>query len=135
VNAYCPTAFTRQSRQWFFDHGWIDPSDEETMSYLGPDKMSPFVVFLASDASRDLNGRLFQFVFTSMSTDADYVIKEVFVAETAGVAAKSWTADEIEQAAGSFLRTSPSQGDWYATIEGQVGIPAGAKGLTPTREG
>jgi NAD(P)-dependent dehydrogenase (short-subunit alcohol dehydrogenase family) len=122
VNAYCPTAFTRQSRRWFFDHGWVQRSDEELMAYLGPEKMGPFIVFLASDASRDLNGRLFQFQFTSISRDAQYIIKEVFVAETPGVLADSWTADEIEQAMDSFLRTSRQQGDWSATLEGPVGI-------------
>ena len=124
VNAFCPTAVTRQSRSWFFDEGLIDPRDEETMKHLAPERMSPLVVFLASDASRDLNGRLFLFVPTSLGTDAKFLIKEVFVAETEGAVADSWTVDDIERSLGSFARAARSQGDWTATLEGPVVIPA-----------
>jgi NAD(P)-dependent dehydrogenase (short-subunit alcohol dehydrogenase family) len=126
VNAYCPTAVTRQSRKWFFDEGYIDPADDETMKHLAPERMSPLIVYLASDASRELNGRLFMFLPTSLGSDAQYMLKEVFVAETEGAIADSWTVDEIERAAGSFLRTSRQQGEWTATIETAVAIlPSG----------
>jgi NAD(P)-dependent dehydrogenase (short-subunit alcohol dehydrogenase family) len=123
VNAFCPTAVTRQSRSWFFDEGLIGRSDDETERHLAPERMSPLVVFLASDASRDLNGRLFLFLPTSLGSDARFLIKEVFVAETEGVVADSWTPDDVERAAGSFVRTTAEQGDWTATLPGPVVIP------------
>lgn len=124
VNAFCPTAVTRQSRGWFFDEGLIDPGDDETMRHLSPERMSPLVVYLASDASHEVTGRLFLFLPTSLSDDAQFLIKEVFVAETEGVVAGSWTPDAVERAAGSFLRSAPRQGNWTATLEGPVAIPA-----------
>jgi NAD(P)-dependent dehydrogenase (short-subunit alcohol dehydrogenase family) len=124
VNAYCPTAVTRQSRAWFFDEGLIDPADEETPRHLGPERMSPLIVFLASDASQGLNGRLFLFFPTSLGRDAKFLLKEVFVAETTGVVADSWTPDDVERAIGSFARTAGQQGDWSATLDGPVVIPA-----------
>jgi NAD(P)-dependent dehydrogenase (short-subunit alcohol dehydrogenase family) len=124
VNAFCPTAVTRQSGGWFFDEGLIDAGDEATLAHLAPERMSPLVVFLASEAARELTGRLFMFVPTSLGADAQFQIKEVFAAETEGVCADSWTADELERAAGSFLRTSDRQGDWSATLAGPAAIPA-----------
>jgi NAD(P)-dependent dehydrogenase (short-subunit alcohol dehydrogenase family) len=124
VNAFCPTAVTRQSRKWFWDHGLLDPADTATPAHLSPERMSPLVVFLASDAAAHLNGRLFLFVPTGLGPDAQFLLKEVFVAETEGVVADAWTADDIERALGSFVRTDRSQGGWTATIEGPVVIPA-----------
>jgi NAD(P)-dependent dehydrogenase (short-subunit alcohol dehydrogenase family) len=124
VNAFCPTAVTRQSRGWFFDHGLIDPGDEATIAHLAPERMSPLVVFLASDAAKDLNGRLFLFVPTGLGTDAQFLIKEVFVAETVAVVADAWTVEDIERSVGSFTRTTERQGDWAATIEGPNVIPS-----------
>ena len=124
VNAVCPTAVTRQSRSWFVDEGLLDPADEETVKHLSPERNSPLVVFLASDASHDLNGRLLLTLPTSLGTDARFLIKEVFVAETEGVVADSWTADEIERSLGSFVRGADRQGEWSATLPGAVVIPA-----------
>ena len=124
VNAFCPTAVTRQSRGWFVEEGLIDSADEEIMRHLAPERMSPLVVFLASEASRDLTGRLFLFIPTSLTTDAQFLIKEVFVAETEGVIADAWTVDGVERAAGSVLRGAARQGEWTATLEGMATIPA-----------
>jgi NAD(P)-dependent dehydrogenase (short-subunit alcohol dehydrogenase family) len=124
VNAFCPTAVTRQSRGWFVDEGLIDSGDEEIMRHLAPERMSPLVVFLASDAARDLTGRLFLFIPTSLSIDAQFLIKEVFVAETQGVIADAWTADDVERTARSFLRAGERQGEWTATLDRMATIPA-----------
>ncbi len=123
VNAYCPTAITRQSKQWFFDEGWLEESDEATLSYLSPDKMPPLVVFLASDAARDLTGRLFHFIPTSLGVGAQYMIQEMFVAQTDPVIRDTWTVDDVEQAIGSIARTTSREGDWTAAIEVLEVIP------------
>jgi NAD(P)-dependent dehydrogenase (short-subunit alcohol dehydrogenase family) len=124
VNAFCPTAVTRQSAGWFFDERLIDERDEATVAHLAPEQMSPLVVFLASDAARELTGRLFLLLPTTLGADAQFLIKEVFAAETDGVCADAWTADALELAASSFVRTSDRQGDWSATLAGPAVIPA-----------
>ena len=116
VNAYAPLAITRQSRSWFFDEGWLDRSDEDVFAHLTPDRNAPFVIFLASNASRGLNGRLFYSSATSIDTEGKVVIKEAFVVETDGVVADSWTPGEIERAMSSFTRSSDRQGEWTAAV-------------------
>jgi NAD(P)-dependent dehydrogenase (short-subunit alcohol dehydrogenase family) len=116
VNAICPNAITRQSRSWFFDEGWLDRSDEDVFAHLTPDRNSPLVVFLASDAARDLTARMFYVQATTIGTDAQVLIKEGFVVETDGVVADSWTTEEIEAAMSSFLRSTDREGDWNAAI-------------------
>ena len=106
ANAICPTAVTRQSRGWLFEENLIDPADEETLRHLAPDRVSPMLVFLASDAARDLTGRLFLTLPTSLGSNARFVIKEAFVAETEGVVADTWTPGAIERSLRSFVRTS-----------------------------
>ena len=123
VNALCPIAVTRQSRSWFFDEGLIDPGDEATIRHLAPERNSPLVVFLASDASRELTGRLLQNLPTSLGTDAAFLIKEVFVAETEGVIAPAWTVEDVERQVSAFARTTRAQGEWTATLEEPLGIP------------
>jgi NAD(P)-dependent dehydrogenase (short-subunit alcohol dehydrogenase family) len=125
ANAYCPTAVTRQSAGWFFDEGLIGADDALTIAHLAPERMSPLVVFLACDAARDLTGRLFLFVPTSLGPDAQFLIKEVFAAETDGAIADAWTVDDVERAAGSFIREDDRQGGWSATLAGPAAIPAG----------
>jgi NAD(P)-dependent dehydrogenase (short-subunit alcohol dehydrogenase family) len=124
VNAFCPTAVTRQSRKWFVKDGLLEPDDVEVTAHLNPDRNAPFVVFLASDASRELNGRLFYSIPTSISKDAKFRIKEVFVAETDGVVADTWTPQAIEQAMNSFTRTSDRQGDWLAALASSLHRPS-----------
>jgi len=124
VNAFCPTAITRQSRKWFVKDGFLDPDDVEVTAHLNPDRNAPFVVFLASDASRGLNGRLFYSIPTSISKDAKFRIKEVFVAETDGVVADSWTPQGIEQAMSAFTRTSDRQGKWLAALASSLHRPS-----------
>ncbi len=66
VNAFCPTAITRQSRKWFVKDGLLDPDDKAVTAHLNPDRNAPFVVFLASDASQGLDARLFYTIPTSI---------------------------------------------------------------------
>ena len=127
VNAFCPTAITRQSRKWFVKDGLLDPDDKAVTAHLNPDRNAPFVVFLASDASQGLNARLFYTIPTSISTDAKFRIKEVFVAETDGIVADSWTAEEIAGALRSFTRSSDRQGDWLAALASPLHTPSASE--------
>jgi NAD(P)-dependent dehydrogenase (short-subunit alcohol dehydrogenase family) len=123
ANAMCPTAITRQSQGWFFRVGGIAPDDEATISHLGPERNSPLVVFLASDAAKSISGRLFLILPTSVDKNAEFVIKEAFVAETDGAVAPRWTADDIERAIGSIARGTPREGIWSATVAGPIHPP------------
>ena len=100
-------------------------------AHLNPDRNAPFVVFLASDASQGLNARLFYTIPTGISTDAKFRIKEVFVAETDGIVADSWTAEEIAGALRSFTRSSDRQGDWLAALASPPHTPSASRASHP----
>jgi hypothetical protein len=124
VNAYCPVAITRQSLPWFVTAGLVDPADEATIAHLSPDRCSPLIVYLASDAAQDLTGRLFKTLPTSIGTDARFLWKEVFVAEVEGVLADRWTVDDVERQIGAFTRAERQQGDWSALVPEPIVIPS-----------
>lgn len=117
ANAFCPAALTRQAKDYFIDHG-MSPGDPETIERFGPDKMAPLAMFLASEASVGLNGRLLVFLPTDFSLDAQYNIKETFVAETDGVTIPTWTTTDVEQRFKEFLRNSDREGAWFAQLDG-----------------
>nr|WP_296773445.1 SDR family NAD(P)-dependent oxidoreductase [Rhodococcus sp. (in: high G+C Gram-positive bacteria)] len=117
ANAFCPSALTRQAKDTFVKAGFAS-GDEDTTKRFGPDKMAPLVVFLASDASEDLNGRLLVFGPTNFGEDAEYLLKETFVAETEGVKLPIWTTDDVEREHKAFLRNSGNEGAWKAELTG-----------------
>jgi NAD(P)-dependent dehydrogenase (short-subunit alcohol dehydrogenase family) len=124
VNGYCPTAITRQSKPWFITAGLLDPADEATVAHLSPERCSPLIVFLASEAAADVTGRLFQTLPTSIGTDAKFLVREVFVATTDGVIADEWTIDEVERQFGAITRTQRQQGEWSALVPEPIVIPS-----------
>lgn len=119
ANAFCPAALTRQAKGYFFKAGFAS-NDEATLKRYGPDRMAPLAVYLASDASRDLTGRLLVFVPTGFGEEGTYVLKETFVAETDGVVLPSWVVSDIEREIPNLLRTADRQGEWKAEIAGHA---------------
>ncbi|GAA4012870.1 SDR family NAD(P)-dependent oxidoreductase [Streptomyces plumbiresistens] len=117
ANAFCPAALTRQAKGYFIKAGFAS-GDADTIKRFGPDRMAPLTVFLASDAARDITGRLLVFVPTGFGADAQYVLKETFVAETEGVVLPTWTVDDIEREVGALIRKSDRQGEWKAELSG-----------------
>jgi NAD(P)-dependent dehydrogenase (short-subunit alcohol dehydrogenase family) len=104
VNAISPLAITRQSRIFFFRTGQVDPNDTAAIEHLGPHNNSPLVVFLASDLSSHLTGRIFIVSPTAMTADARIRIVEAYTKTTEGVDADGWTVESVAEAMPSILR-------------------------------
>ncbi len=122
VNAYSPIAVTRQSRHFFFRSGVIREDDETTINYFSPGRNSPLIIFLASDLSDGVTGRLFLTAPTSFDSSARFILQEVFVAEVDAVTSAEWTVEELERRFASIKRQTAREGAWTATVEGQFGF-------------
>jgi len=95
VNAISPLAITRQSQRFFFDSGLVDPTDEAAIGHLAPEINAPLVVYLASDLSAHLTGRIFRVTADGFDAAAAIRIKELWSTSNDGVAATSWTVDGV----------------------------------------
>jgi NAD(P)-dependent dehydrogenase (short-subunit alcohol dehydrogenase family) len=123
VNAYAPTApGTPMSRRWITLAGLLAPDDEAAFEHMSPERNSPLVVFLASDAASDITGRMFMHIPTSISSNAQFRIMEVFVAETKGAIADAWTVESIERTWSSIARMTASEGAWISSLDGGQSI-------------
>ena len=116
VNAYCPTAITRLSRRWFVEEGYLDDDDKQITRHMSPERISPIVMFLASDDSGDLTGRLIITTWTGIGADVKLLVKEVFVAETEGAISEEWTSESLVGAIPEFVRMDDTQGQWASTL-------------------
>jgi len=95
VNAISPLAITRQSQRFFFESGVVNPSDEAAIRHLAPEINVPLVVYLASDLSEHLTGRIFRVTADGFDAAAPIRIKELWSTSNDGVASTSWTVDAV----------------------------------------
>jgi NAD(P)-dependent dehydrogenase (short-subunit alcohol dehydrogenase family) len=95
VNAISPLAITRQSQRFFFDSGVVDPADDAAIAHLAPEINAPLIVYLASDLSAHLTGRIFRVAADGFDAVAPIRIKELWSTSNDGVASASWTVDGV----------------------------------------
>ena len=62
VNAIAPTALTRMTEDLEIMKSISDSTKEQGFDVLAPDNISPVVVYLGSESSRDITGRVFSVV-------------------------------------------------------------------------
>jgi NAD(P)-dependent dehydrogenase (short-subunit alcohol dehydrogenase family) len=105
VNAVCPGAATRmtstvpqQAREARAQKGIASPAGARPaqLDHMGPENVAPWVVFLATDAARDVNGQLF-FVMGGLVALLDYPTPTRTITKEG-----RWTPEEI---AALFPRT------------------------------
>jgi NAD(P)-dependent dehydrogenase (short-subunit alcohol dehydrogenase family) len=106
ANGVGPFGVTRQSIDYFVRTGMLSSTDQATIEHLGPHSNAPLVVYLASELSNGVNGRLFHVAPDSLTIDARIHLSETFIEATEGVTATGrdgWTPHEIATAMSKIL--------------------------------
>jgi NAD(P)-dependent dehydrogenase (short-subunit alcohol dehydrogenase family) len=106
ANGVGPFGITRQSIDYFIRTGMLKDTDKATLEHLGPHNNAPLVVYLASELSDGVTGRLFHVAPNSLTLSARIHISETYVDASAGATAPDaggWTPQEIAKAMPTIL--------------------------------
>jgi NAD(P)-dependent dehydrogenase (short-subunit alcohol dehydrogenase family) len=104
ANAISPMAITRQSQAFYFRSGLVNSDDQKTIEHLGPGNNSPLVVFLASDLASHITGKMIRCYPDGHTADSWLRLSEQYFNVAEGIAAPSWSVDEIAAALPLILR-------------------------------
>ncbi len=97
-------ALTRQSRAYFFRSGLIDQSDETTQNYFGAHINVPLLLFLASDSSAGLTGKMLKMSPDKLVAGAPLRISEIYIGVTGGATSDNWTPSAIAEALPDIMK-------------------------------
>ncbi len=127
VNAVAPTAMTRMTEDLPALRAMADAARESGFDALAPDNISPTVVYLGSELSRDITGRVFSVVGGRVN------VVEGWVNGPGADKGARWEPAELADVLPDLVRRAARNADQSGSRTGDGGVGVGASGAAAGR--